>query len=229
MTRTFPPGFIWGTATAAYQVEGAVAEDGRTPSIWDTMAHTPGRIKDGSTGDVAVDQYHRYLDDIALMTELGTSAYRFSVAWPRIQPRLGEINQLGLDYYRRLADALLDAGIQPVATLYHWDLPQYLEDARGWPNRDTALRYADYVATVVGELGDRISTWTTTWDEAHATPWVGAWPGTEWSLTDNFEWAWGYTKRFGLFYVDYPTQRRIWKDTARWYAQLTRTNSMPDA
>jgi beta-glucosidase len=464
-SRSFPPDFVWGTATAAYQVEGAVGEDGRTPSIWDTMTHTPGRIKDGTTGDVAVDQYHRYRDDIALMSELGVSAYRFSIAWPRIQPAPGVVNQAGLDYYRRLADALGEAGIAPYATLYHWDLPQYLQDAGGWPSRDTALRYADYVSTVVEALGDRIPTWTTlnepwcvaylgyadgehapglhdhpaslaaahhlnlahglgaqairaasadarvsvtlnlqvlrpasdspedlaavqqcervangvwlgpmlegaydprlfadtahvsdwsfvrdgdlaeirqpldflgvnyyststvrripgartpTWQEAHSTAWTGAWPGTEtieflpptgpltamgwnqepqaltellvglhraysglnlvvtengaafddeyrpgeeiadpqrtayyaahigalgraidegapvkgyfaWSLTDNFEWAWGHSRRFGLFYVDYPTQERIWKDTAHWYAQVARTNQLPRA
>jgi beta-glucosidase len=159
--RTFPPGFTWGTATASYQVEGAVAEDGRTPSIWDTVAHTPGRIKDGTNGDVAVDQYHRYADDIALMSALGMSAYRFSVAWPRIYPQSGVVNQLGLDHYKRLADALLEAGITPVATLYHWDLPQYLQDAGGWPNRETALHYADYVSTFASALSDRITTWGT--------------------------------------------------------------------
>jgi beta-glucosidase len=463
--RTFPPGFTWGTATASYQVEGAVAEDGRTPSIWDTVAHTPGRIKDGTNGDVAGDQYHRYADDIALMSALGMSAYRFSVAWPRIYPQSGVVNQLGLDHYKRLADALLEAGITPVATLYHWDLPQYLQDAGGWPNRETALHYADYVSTFASALSDRITTWgtlnepwciaylgyadgehapglhdhpaslaaahhlnlahglgaqairatradarvsvtlnlqvlraasdspediaavaqcdrvgngvwlkpmlegaydpqlladtahvsdwsfvkdgdltdirqpvdflgvnyyststvrrtrgatTPSWDEAHSTPWTGAWPGTEsieflpptgpltamgwnqepealtellvglhraypkldlvitengaafddeytpgqevqdplrtayyaahieavgraidagvpvkgyfaWSLTDNFEWAWGYSRRFGLFYVDYPTQARVWKGSAHWYSQVARTNSLPQA
>lgn len=464
-TRTFPPDFTWGTATAAYQVEGAVAEDGRTPSIWDTMAHTPGRIKDGTNGDVAVDQYHRYRDDIALMAALGVSAYRFSVAWPRIEPQPGVVNQAGLDYYRRLVDALLEAGITPVATLYHWDLPQYIEDTGGWPRRDTAHRYADYVSTVVSALSDRVTTWgtlnepwciaylgyadgehapgrhdhpaalaaahhlnlahglgaqairaaradarvsvtlnlqvlrpatdsaedlaavaqcdrvgngvwlkpmlegsydprlmadtahvsdwsfiregdlaeirqpldflgvnyystatvraipgarTPSWEEAHSQPWTGAWPGTEtieflppqgpltamgwnqepealtellvdlhatypgldlvvtengaafedeytpgvevsdplrtayyashleavgraidagapvkgyfaWSLTDNFEWAWGHSRRFGLFYVDYSTQTRSWKASGRWYGQVARTSSLPDA
>ncbi|HSN10773.1 MAG TPA: GH1 family beta-glucosidase [Propionibacteriaceae bacterium] len=462
-TRTFPQGFTWGTATASYQVEGAVGEDGRTPSIWDTMAHTPGGIVDGSNGDVSVDEYHRYPEDIALMTELGVTGYRFSISWPRNYPEPGTVNQAGIDHYKRLAEALLDAGITPLATLYHWDLPQYLEDAGGWPNRGTAYRYAEYVSTTVSALGSHISTWgtlnepwcsaflgyadgehapgrhdhpaalaaahhlnlahglgvqairaaqtdsrvsvslnlhalraasdsaedraalaqcervgngiwlkpmleghydpqlfedtahvtdwsfvqdgdlreisqpldflglnyyststvrripgavTPTWVEAHSTPWVGPFPGTEtieflpptgpltamgwnqepealtellvglhrsypeldlvvtengaafddelspnedvhdprrtayyrahieavgkaidegapvkgyyaWSLLDNFEWAWGYTKRFGLFYVDYPTQARIWKDTGRWYAELARTNTLP--
>jgi len=462
-TRTFPHGFTWGTATASYQVEGAVREDGRTPSIWDTMAHTPGRIKDGTNGDVTVDQYHRYRDDIALMKALGVSAYRFSISWSRIHPEPGTVNQAGIDHYKKLADALLEAGITPLATLYHWDLPQSLEDAGGWPNRVTAYRYSEYVSTVASALADRITTWGTlnepwcsaylgyadgehapgrhdhpaalaaahhlnlahglgaqairaaqaearvsvslnlqvlraasdsaedraalaqcdrvgngvwlkpmleghydpqlledtahvtdwsfvkdgdlhqisqpldflgvnyyststvrripgavapTRDEAHSTPWVGAWPGTEtieflpptgpitamgwnqepealtellvglhtdypgldlvvtengaafddefsagedvhdplrtayyaahieavgkaidagapvkgffaWSLVDNFEWAWGYEKRFGLFYVDYPTQTRVWKDTGRWYAGLARTNTVP--
>jgi len=159
---SFPSDFTWGTATASYQVEGAVSEDGRTPSIWDTYAHTPGCIIDGSTGDMACDQYHRYPDDIALMKELGVGAYRFSVAWPRIVPSpSGVVNQRGLDHYSRLVDSLLEAGIAPVLTLYHWDLPQYLQDDGGWPNRDTAFRYADYAAAVAKTLGDRVSLWTT--------------------------------------------------------------------
>ncbi len=162
MARTFPDGFTWGTATASYQVEGAVAEDGRTPSIWDTFSHTPGTVLDNTTGDVACDQYHRYPGDIALMKELGITAYRFSVAWPRIVPAPdGHINQAGLDHYSRLVDALLEAGIAPVLTLYHWDLPQYLQDAGGWPNREVAYRFADYAAAVAQALGDRVSMWTT--------------------------------------------------------------------
>ncbi|MDR1808689.1 MAG: beta-glucosidase [Propionibacteriaceae bacterium] len=464
-TRTFPPDFIWGTATASYQVEGAGREDGRTPDIWDTFCAVPGNIADGSNGSVACDQYHRYPGDIALMRELGVGAYRFSVAWPRIVPAAGgPANPRGLAYYDRLVDALLEAGIRPVVTLYHWDLPQYLQDKGGWPQRDTAFRFADYAGIVAGALGDRVDTWTTlnepwcvaylgygcgahapghkshpealaavhhlnlahglgvqairaaagekaktsitlnlsmtypatdqaedvaaaeqvwriangvwlepeleghypeqvfadtahvsdwsfirdgdpadicqplsnlginyyspnwvrripgavtpTAAEAGANGWVGPHPGTEtieslppdgeltamgwsqhpeglrdllvrvaeaypgldlvvtengsawddtvapdglvhdpqrvaylaahieaigqaldagvplkgyfaWSLLDNFEWACGYTKRFGLFYTDYATQNRIWKDTARWYQQLVTTNAVP--
>jgi beta-glucosidase len=158
----FPPGFVWGAATAAYQVEGAVTEDGRGPSIWDTFSRLPCRVRNGDTGDVAVDHYHRYPEDVRLMAELGLSAYRFSVAWPRIQPLgQGPTNQAGLDHYRRLVDTLLEAGIKPVLTLYHWDLPQALQDAGGWPSRDTALRFADYAAIVYAALGDRVQSWTT--------------------------------------------------------------------
>ena len=158
----FPPGFVWGAATAAYQVEGAVTEGGRGPSIWDTFSRLPGRVRNGDTGDVAVDHYHRYPEDVRLMAELGLSAYRFSVAWPRIQPLgRGPANQAGLDHYRRLVDTLLEAGIKPVLTLYHWDLPQALQDAGGWPSRDTALRFADYAEIVYTALGDRVQSWTT--------------------------------------------------------------------
>jgi beta-glucosidase len=137
----FPPGFVWGTATAAYQVEGAAGEDGRTASIWDTFSHSPGRTVDGDTGDVAADHYHRYREDIALMASLGVGAYRFSVSWPRIAPGGGRReNARGLEYYSRLVDTLLEHGIRPVVTLYHWDLPQELEDAGGWTVRDTAER-----------------------------------------------------------------------------------------
>ncbi|BCJ68787.1 GH1 family beta-glucosidase [Polymorphospora rubra] len=168
----FPPGFWWGAATAAYQVEGAVAEDGRTPSIWDTFAATPGRTDRGDTGERAADHYHRYLDDIGLMTRIGLGAYRFSVAWPRVRAAGGGINPAGLDFYERLVDALLAAGIRPVATLYHWDLPQELEDAGGWTARDTAGRFADYAAAVAGRLGDRVSMWNTLNE-----PWCSAFLG----------------------------------------------------
>ncbi|MFD5646896.1 glycoside hydrolase family 1 protein, partial [Streptomyces anulatus] len=134
----FPTGFLWGAATAAYQVEGAAAEMGRTPSIWDTFSHTPGRTLGGDTGDVAADHFHRYRDDVALMKRLGLQAYRFSVSWSRVQPTgRGPAVERGLDFYRSLVDELLLAGIKPVATLYHWDLPQELEDAGGWPERAT--------------------------------------------------------------------------------------------
>jgi len=160
--RRFPEGFLWGAATASYQIEGAVTEDGRGPSIWDTFSHTPGRVLAGDTGDVAADHYHRWPQDVELMTGLGIGAYRFSLSWPRLVPGgSGPLNRAGADFYSRLVDALLERGIAPVATLYHWDLPQPLEDAGGWPARDTAARFADYAEQVAGVLGDRVQTWTT--------------------------------------------------------------------
>jgi beta-glucosidase len=155
----FPDGFLWGAATSAYQVEGAAAEDGRGPSTWDTFAARPGRIADGSTGAVAADHYHRYREDIALMKQLGLRSYRFSVSWSRVLPTgSGKVNQRGLDHYRRLVDALVAAGIAPILTLWHWDTPQALEDVGGWAERDTASRFADYAAAVVGAVGDRVHT-----------------------------------------------------------------------
>lgn len=159
---SFGPDFVFGVATASYQIEGAVAEGGRGPSIWDTFSHTPGRVVAGDTGDVACDHYHRFGEDVALMRDLGVDAYRFSIAWPRIQPSgRGPVNQAGLDFYQRLVDALLEAGITPYATLYHWDLPQELEDVGGWRVRDTAARFADYAGLVHGALGDRVTRWIT--------------------------------------------------------------------
>ncbi|HVW25293.1 MAG TPA: GH1 family beta-glucosidase [Polyangiaceae bacterium] len=158
MTRiAFPTGFVWGAASSAYQVEGAAAEDGRGESIWDRFARTSGKIVDGSTGDVACDHYHRFAEDVALMKELGLGAYRFSIAWPRILPEgKGPVNQRGLDFYSRLVDALLAAGVAPWATLYHWDLPAALSDLGGWTNRDVAAWFADYAALVGRALGDRV-------------------------------------------------------------------------
>ncbi len=157
-----PPGFELGVAMASYQIEGGVHEDGRGPSIWDTFSHTPGKVARGENGDVACDHYHRYRDDIALMADLGVDAYRLSVAWPRIQPDgRGPVNQAGVDFYSRLVDELLGAGITPLVTLYHWDLPQALEDAGGWPNRDTAERFADYAVALQERLGDRVNRWIT--------------------------------------------------------------------
>jgi beta-glucosidase len=157
---TFPKGFFWGTATAAYQIEGAWNEDGKGESIWDRFAHTPGRIKNGDTGDVACDSYHRWREDIALMRAMNLNSYRFSISWPRIQPSgSGAANSKGIDYYSRLVDALLEAYIRPLVTLYHWDLPQTLEDAGGWTNRNTAARFADYVQLVAHALGDRVDDW----------------------------------------------------------------------
>jgi beta-glucosidase len=161
----FPEGFLWGAATASYQIEGAATADGRVPSIWDTFSHTPGKVTDGHTGDVACDHYHRYAEDVAIMADLGLKAYRFSVAWPRY-------GTPGFDFYDRLVDSLLAAGISPVATLYHWDLPQSLQDRGGWTNRDTAQRFAEYAAGVYERLGDRVATWTTLNE-----PWVSAFVG----------------------------------------------------
>ncbi|UBV42746.1 beta-glucosidase [Deinococcus taeanensis] len=158
----FPNGFVWGAASAAYQVEGAVLEGGRGVSVWDTFTHTPGRTADGSTGDVACDHYHRAALDVTLLRELGVDAYRLSVAWPRVQPQgRGRVNVPGLAFYDRLLDELLDSGVQPWVTLHHWDLPQALEDAGGWLNRDTAFRFEEY-AFVVGErLADRAAAFMT--------------------------------------------------------------------
>ena len=158
----FPAGFAWGVATAAYQIEGAVAEDGRGASVWDTFCRRPGVIRDGHTGDVADDHYHRWAEDVALMADLGISAYRFSFAWPRIQPGgSGVVNGPGLDFYERLVDALLARGITPMPTLFHWDLPQPLEDAGGWLSRDTAYRFADFAGLVAARLADRVPLWIT--------------------------------------------------------------------
>ncbi|EWM19236.1 GH1 family beta-glucosidase [Kutzneria sp. 744] len=157
----FPEGFLWGAATAAYQVEGAAAEDGRCESIWDVFSRTPGRTVNGDTGDVAANHYHLLDVDLALMTELNLDAYRFSVSWPRIIDDDGAINRKGIDFYERLVDGLLDRGITPFLTLYHWDLPQRLEDRGGWANRDTAQHFADYAQVVHEALGDRVHNWTT--------------------------------------------------------------------
>jgi beta-glucosidase len=171
--RVFPADFVIGSATAAYQIEGAVAEDGRGPSIWDTFSATPGKITAGDTGEVADDHYHRLESDLDIMASLGLEAYRFSIAWPRIQPTgSGEPNQAGLDFYGRLVDGLLARGIRPIATLYHWDLPQALEDDGGWTNRETAYRFAEYAAIVGAALGDRVTTWTTLNE-----PWCSAYLG----------------------------------------------------
>jgi beta-glucosidase len=171
--RTFPADFLWGSATASYQIEGAVAEDGRGPSIWDTFSATPGKVLHGDTGAVAADHYHRVDEDVALMRAHGLHAYRFSIAWPRVQPTgSGAFNPKGLDFYSRLVDQLRDAEIAPVVTLYHWDLPQPLENAGGWPARDTAHRFAEYAGKVAEVLGDRIEIWTT-----FNEPWCSAYLG----------------------------------------------------
>jgi beta-glucosidase len=165
---TFPPGFRFGAATAAYQIEGATHEDGRGDSIWDTFCRVPGAVANGDTGDVACDHYHRWESDLDLMASLGLESYRFSIAWPRVQPDgSGPLNPAGLRFYRRLVEGLLDRGIEPVATLYHWDLPQPLQDAGGWARRETAERFAEYAAHMARELGDLVTTWIT-----HNEPWI---------------------------------------------------------
>jgi beta-glucosidase len=169
----FPKGFLWGSATASYQVEGGWNLDGRGESIWDRFSHTPGNVKGGWTGDIACDTYHRFAEDIAIMKQLNLRSYRYSIAWPRIQPSgSGAVNQKGIDYYNRLTDTVLAAGMRPLVTLFHWDLPQPLEDAGGWPNRDTAARFADYVELTVKALGDRIKTWA-----IFNEPWVFTYVG----------------------------------------------------
>jgi beta-glucosidase len=172
MLVTFPKGFIWGASTAAYQIEGATTEDGRGPSIWDTFVRVPGAVFHGDTGDIACDHYHRLECDLDLMARLGLKAYRFSIAWPRVQPDGRNVNPIGLDFYDRLVDGLLARGIAPMATLYHWDLPQALQDVGGWTNRATADRFADYASVVVRRLGDRVGRWITLNE-----PWVSAFVG----------------------------------------------------
>jgi beta-glucosidase len=173
LAAAFPPHFLWGTATASYQIEGAATEDGRTPSIWDTFSKTPGKVSNGDTGDVAADHYHRMPEDVALMARLGTMAYRFSVAWPRILPSgRGQVNEKGLDFYDRLVDTLLAQNIRPFVTLYHWDLPQALQDQGGWLSRDTANAFADYAEIVAQRLGNRVTGWITLNE-----PWCSAYLG----------------------------------------------------
>lgn len=169
----FPTGFLWGVSTSAYQIEGAANVDGRGPSIWDTFSRRAGAVRNGDNGDIAVDHYRRFAEDVDLMSRIGVTTYRFSLSWPRIQPTgRGPANPLGLDFYDKLVDALLARGITPVVTMYHWDLPQELEDAGGWPNRDTAYRFAEYAAIVADRFGDRIPLWSTLNE-----PWCSAFLG----------------------------------------------------
>jgi beta-glucosidase len=162
LAERFPPGFAWGAATAAYQIEGSISAEGRGPSVWDTFSHTPGKVVGGDTGDVACDHYRRWEQDLDLIAELGLGAYRFSIAWPRVQPTgAGAPNGSGLDFYDRLVDGLLGRGIEPWVTLYHWDLPQALEDRGGWADPDVVDRFAEYAAIVSGRLGDRVGRWIT--------------------------------------------------------------------
>ncbi len=169
----FPDHFRFGAATSSYQIEGAASTDGRSPSIWDTFSHTSGRTKNGDTGDVACDHYHRYLEDANVMQQMGLNSYRFSTSWSRVLPKgRGQINQAGMDYYSRLVDSLLERGIEPWLTLYHWDLPQVLEDQGGWGSRDTAFAFAEYAQTMADHLGDRVKNWFT-----HNEPWCTAFLG----------------------------------------------------
>jgi beta-glucosidase len=186
---TFPDGWVWGAATAAYQIEGAVREGGRGVSIWDTFSHTPGNIANGDTGDVACDHYHRFPEDVALMRELGLGGYRFSIAWPRIFPTgSGRPNAEGLDFYRRLIDELHAAGITPYVTLYHWDLPRALQDRGGWGNRDTALRFGEYAYTVISALGSGVQHWFTI-NEPWVAAFLGHWLGVHAPGTRDFRLA----------------------------------------
>lgn len=169
---TFPPGFLWGAATAAYQVEGAAHRGGRTDSIWDAFARIPGAVLDGHDGEIACDQYHRMVDDVDLMARLNLASYRFSTSWSRVRPDGGPLNPTGVDYYSRLVDQLLGAGLVPWLTLYHWDLPQALQEKGGWANRDTAFRFAEYALDMHEALGDRVGTWTTLNE-----PWCSAFLG----------------------------------------------------
>jgi len=169
----FPPGFVWGVAASAYQIEGAVTADGRGESIWDRFSRTPGKTHQGETGEIACDHYHRYREDVALMRDLGVGAYRFSLSWPRIIPLgTGKVNARGVDFYRRLVDELLAAGIEPWACLYHWDLPQALQDEGGWANPDIGHRFAEYAAVVGRALGDRVKNWLVL-NEPRCIAWLG--------------------------------------------------------
>lgn len=166
----FPNHFLWGAATSSYQIEGATQADGRGESIWDRFCRVPGNVANGETGDVACDHYRRCEADVDLMAELGLGAYRFSIAWPRIFPcGDGQVSQKGLDFYRRLVDKLLSRSIVPMVTLYHWDLPQALQDQGGWPARDTAERFGEFAGTMFRALGDRVPLWIT-----HNEPWCAA-------------------------------------------------------
>jgi len=173
LASIFPAEFVWGAATASYQIEGAATEDGRGESIWDRFSATPGKVRTGDTGLVACDFYHRYREDIALLRELGLDAFRFSIAWPRILPEgRGRVNQAGLDFYDRVVDELLANDIEPFVTLYHWDLPQALEDQGGWASRETVDAFCEYAQVVAARLGDRVGRWIT-----HNEPQVASWAG----------------------------------------------------
>lgn len=173
LARRFPKEFTWGFGTSAYQIEGATKVDGRGESIWDRFAKIPGKTHNGEDGEPGTDSYHRWREDIAILKELGATAYRFSIAWPRILPNgTGAVNPKGLAWYQQFVDGLLEAGIEPFPTLYHWDLPQALQDRGGWPARDTANAFADYAGVVLGALGDRVTRWSTL-NEPLCSAWLG--------------------------------------------------------
>jgi beta-glucosidase/6-phospho-beta-glucosidase/beta-galactosidase len=221
MSKRFPAGFIWGASTASYQIEGAATEDGRGPSIWDTFSHTPGKVVNGDTGDVACDHYHRYPEDIALMQRLGISAFRFSTAWPRILPQgKGQVNQAGLDFYDRLVPRAFYEQLMDIRQPYG-PIPIYVtENGAGY--EETASPYGEIndgyrVAYLEGYLG-----------AVHDA--IGAGADVQgyfiWSLLDNFEWAFGYAKRFGLVYIDYATLKRIPKKSFEYYRQVAAANAV---
>jgi beta-glucosidase len=186
LAQRFPPRFAWGAATAAYQIEGAPQADGKGPSIWDVFCRVPGAVANGDTGDVACDHYRRFPEDVALMAELGLGAYRFSISWPRVQPTgSGAANEPGLAFYDRLVDELLAHGIQPLATLYHWDLPQALQARGGWPSPDLPGRFGEYAALVAGRLGDRVQDWVTI-NEPGVVAWIGHLEGRHAPGTKDF-------------------------------------------
>ena len=177
--RHFPEGFVWGAATASYQIEGAWDEDGRGETIWDRYCSIPGNIQDGDDGKTACDHYHRYKEDVALMKQMGIKAYRFSIAWSRILPKgYGEINQKGLDFYSRLIDTLLDAGIEPYITLYHWDLPQALQDMGGWTNPDMPGYFLEYSKIVMDAFHGRVRKWITL-NEPYCAAFLGNYEGRQ--------------------------------------------------
>jgi beta-glucosidase len=238
MAMDFPKGFVWGTATSSFQIEGATREDGRGRSIWDDFCAIPGKIEDGSNGDVACDHYHRYKDDVKLMRSLGFGAYRFSTAWPRVLPTgRGYVNGAGIDFYSRLVDELLDKGITPFVTLYHWDLPSDLQERGGWSNRDTALYFADYAAIMARTLGDRVRHWITLnepWCTAFLSNEIGVHapglknPGLARMIAHNLMLAHGYALqalRASLPPAEAPAQCGI---TLNFETKLPLTNSPED-
>jgi beta-glucosidase len=185
----FPDGFVWGVASSSYQTEGGWNEDGRGESIWDRFCHTPGNIKNGNTADIACDHYHLYKKDVALMKELGVQAYRFSISWPRVLPKgKGDINRPGLEFYNRLVDELLEAKIEPWICLYHWDLPQALQDEGGWANRNIVRTFADYAGVMARELGDRVKRWSI-FNEPRCAAWLGYFTGRHAPGIKNLELA----------------------------------------
>jgi beta-glucosidase len=307
----FPTGFGWGASTSAYQIEGAAAGDGRGPSVWDVFSHQAGRTKGGDTGDVAADHYHRYYEDLDIMKDLGLKSYRFSISWSRVLPTgRGNVNGKGLDFYHKLVDGLLSRGIAPVATLFHWDTPQALQEQGGWEKRDCAQWFADYAAKMFYSLGDKVPTWLTVnepktvvdvaYTSGQHAPGkldrrlgnvvghhlllghglaVQAFRGTTgraasarpstcrrptppttpprrasrrrsptarrtaaahraiqagvnlesfhvWSLLDNFEWAEGFSQRWGLIHVDYASHQRTRKASADWYRNVIARNGV---